>query len=120
MTTKVTTAFVDHPPEWNATATVTPVENFTETASLLISHSLSTIIDNKVAVRVTNTTETPYLFRNETQIVEFSLFTSEQSKFIQPVDTTVLSINRKGDPDLATYLNESFAANKFGEQNNTF
>ena len=36
-TTKTTTAFVDHPSEWKTTGTVTPLEKFTETASLLIS-----------------------------------------------------------------------------------
>ena len=34
MTTKTITAFVDHTSEWNTTGTVTPVEKFTETASL--------------------------------------------------------------------------------------
>ena len=60
MTTKTITAFVDHVSEWNTTGTVTPVEKFTEAASLIISHSMSTIIDKKIAVRVMNTTESPY------------------------------------------------------------
>ena len=57
MTTKTITAFVDHTSEWNTTGTLTPVEKFTETASLLISHSMSTKIDRKIAIRVTSTTE---------------------------------------------------------------
>ena len=44
-TTKTVTDFIDHPSKWNTTGTVTPLEKFTETASLLISHSMSTIID---------------------------------------------------------------------------
>ena len=56
-TTKTITTFVDHSAEWNTTGTVTPLENFTETASPLISCSILTIIDKRVAVRVTNTTE---------------------------------------------------------------
>ena len=52
LTTKTITAFVDHTSEWNTTGTVTPVEKFTETASLLISQSMSTIIDRTIAVRV--------------------------------------------------------------------
>ena len=56
-TTKTITAFIDHPSKWNTTGTVTPLDKFTETASLLISHSMSTIIDKRIAVRVTNTTE---------------------------------------------------------------
>ena len=59
MTTKTITAFVGHSWEWNTTGTVTPVEKFTEAASRIISHLMSTIVDRKLAVRVTNTTESP-------------------------------------------------------------
>ena len=60
-TTTTITAFIYHPSKWNTTGTVTPLEKFTETASLLISHSMSTIIDKRTAVRVTITTESLYL-----------------------------------------------------------
>ena len=78
-TTKTITAFVDHPSEWNTTGAVTPLEKFTEKASLLISHSMPTINDKRRAVRVTNTTESPYLIKKYTQIAEFSVVTPEQS-----------------------------------------
>ena len=83
MTTKTITAFVDHISELNTTGTVTPVEKFTKNASLIISHSMSTITDRKIAARVTNTTESPYTINKNTQIAEFSVVTPEQSKFIK-------------------------------------
>ena len=86
MTTITITAFVDHLSEWNITGTVTPAEKFAETASLIISPSMSTIIDRKIAVRVTNTTESPYTINKNTQPAEFSVVTPEQSKFIKPVE----------------------------------
>ena len=58
-TTKTITAFVDYPSDWNTTGSVKPLEKNTETASLLISHSMSTKIDKTVAVRVTNRTDSP-------------------------------------------------------------
>ena len=64
--TKTTTAFADHPSKWNTTGTVTPSEKFTETTNLLFSHSISTIIDKRKGVRVTNTTESPYLIKKHT------------------------------------------------------
>ena len=76
-TTKTITTFNDHPSKWNTTGTVTPLEKFKETASLLISHSMSTIIDKRIAVRVTNTTESPYLIKKHTQIAEFSVVTPQ-------------------------------------------
>ena len=120
MTTKTITAFVDHVSEWNTTGTVTPVEKFTEAASLIISHSMSTIIDKKIAVRVTNTTESPYTINKKTQIAEFSVVTPEQSRFIKPVDMAILSMIPEGDPDLVTYLTELLRTIKPDQQNNTF
>ena len=64
--TKTITAIVHHPSKWNTTGTVTPLKKFTDTASLLISYSMSTIIDKRIAVRVTNTTEIPYPIKKHT------------------------------------------------------
>ena len=118
MTTKTITAFVDHSSEWNTTGTVAPVEEFTEAASLIISHSTSTIIDRTKAVRVTNTTESPYTINKNTQIAEFSVVIPVQSKFIKPVDTAILSMIPQGDPDLVTYLTELLRTNE--PDQNTF
>ena len=120
MTTKTVTAFVDHISEWNTTGTVTPVEKFTEAASLIISHSMSTIIDRKIAIWVTNTTESPYTINKNTQIAEFSVVNLEQTKFIKPVDTAILSMIPEGNPDMVTYLTELLRTNKPYQQNNTF
>ena len=119
-TTKTITAFIDHPSKWNTTGSVTPLEKFTETASLLISHSISTIIDKRIAFRVTNTTESPYLIKKHTQIAEFSVVTPEQSKHIKPVDMAILSMIPQGNPDLTAYLNELPRTNKPEQQDNTF
>ena len=120
MTTKTVTAFIDHPSKWNTTRTVTPLEKFTETASLLISHSMSTINDKRIAVRVTNTTESPYFIKKHTQIAEFSVVTPEQSKHIKPVDMAILNMMPQDDLDLIAYLNELLKTNKPEHQDNTF
>ena len=114
------TAFVDHTSKWNTTGTVKPLEKFTETAGLLISHSMSTVFDKRLAVRVTKTTESPYLIKTHTQIAVFSVVTPEQSKHIKPVDMAILSMIPQGDPDLTAYLNQLLRTNKPEQQNNTF
>ena len=119
-TTKRITAFIDHPSKWNTTGTVTPLEKFTETANMLISLSMSTIIDKRIAVRVTNLTKSPYLFKKHTQIAEFSVVTPEQSKHIKPVDMAILSMIPQDDPDLTAYLNELLRSSKPEQQDNTF
>ena len=120
MTTKTNTAFVDHVSEWNSNGTLTPLEKFTENASLIISHSMPTITDRKIAVRVTNTTESPHTINKNTQIAEISVGTPEQSKFIKPVDMAILSMIPEGDQDLITYLTELLRTNKPDQQTNTF
>ena len=117
-TTKTITAFIDHPSKWNTTGTVTPLEKFTETAILLISHSMSTIIDKRKAVRVTNTTESPYLVKKHTKIAQFSVVPPEQSKHIKPVD--ILRMIPQDEPDLTAYLNELLRTSKPEQQDNTF
>ena len=119
-TTRTITAFVDHPLKWNTTGTVTPLEKFTETASLLVSHSMSTKIDKKIAVRVTNTTESLYLIKKHTQIAEFSVVTPELSKYIKPVDMAILTLIPQDDPDLTAYLKRLLRTNKPEQRNNTF
>ena len=61
---------------------------------------MSTISDRKIAVRVTNTTESPYTINKITQIAEFSVVTPKQSKFIKPVDTAFLRKIPEGDPGI--------------------
>ena len=99
---------------------LTPVGKFTEAESLLISHSFSTIINKKTAIRITTTTESPYLTQKNTQNAKFSVVTPEQSNFIKPVDTAVLSMIPEGDPDLTTYLSQLLGTNKSKKQSNTF
>ena len=81
---------------------------------------MSTITDKKIALRVTNSTESPYTINKNTQMAEFSVVTPEQSKFIKPVDMATLSMIPEGDPDLITYLTELLQTNKPDQQNNTF
>ena len=105
-TAKTISAFVDYPSKWNPTGTVRPLRKFTETTGLLISHSMSTIIDKRLAVRVTNETEIPYLIKKHTQIVEFSIVTPEQSKHIKLVEMATHSMIPQDDANLTAYSNE--------------
>ena len=120
MTTKTVTAFVDYLSEWNTTCTVTPVEKFTEAANLMMSHSISTIIDRKIALRFTSTRESPYTTNKNTQIADFPVVTPEQSKFIKPIDTVIPNVIPEGDSNLTTYLTELLRMKKPDQQNNTF
>ena len=81
---------------------------------------MAIIIDKRIAVRATNTTESPYLMKKQAQIAEFSVVTPEQSKHINPVDMAILGMIPRGDPDLTSYLNELLRTCKPEQQNSTF
>ena len=81
---------------------------------------MSTIIDKRIAVRVTNTTESSYLIKKHTPIAELSVVTPEQSKHIKPVDMAILSMILHGDSDLTAYLNELLRTNRPEQEDNTF
>ena len=71
LTKETNTAFFDDPSKWTTTGTVTPLEIFTETTSLLITHSRSTIFDKKVTARVTKITDSSYRIKKNTQVLKW-------------------------------------------------
>ena len=79
-----------------------------------------TVFDKQVAVKLTITTELPYLHKNNTQIVEFSVVSPESAKNIKPVYTALFHMLPEGDLDVTTYMNEFLKTNKPHQQNNTF
>ena len=73
-----------------------------------------------MAVRVTNTTQSPYLIIKNTQSAVFSVVAPEQSKFVKPVQTATLSMIPKADPGLTIYRHKILRTNTREKQNNTF
>ena len=81
---------------------------------------MSTKTDKRIAVRVTNTTESQYLIKKYTEIAEFSVVTPEQCKHIKPIDMAILNMIPQGDPDLTAFLNKLPRTNKPEQPSNTF
>ena len=86
----------------------------------MILHSMYTIFCRRRVIRVTNTTESPYLIKKKTQLAEFLVVTPEQSKHIKPADMAILRMFPQGDLDLIAYLNELLRTNEPEQQNKTF
>ena len=57
----------------NITGTVTALRSFIETASLLIFHSVSTIVDKKLEFRVNIIIESVYTIKGNARIPEFAV-----------------------------------------------
>ena len=65
-TAKTSTTFADHPSETVTTGTVSPLQKNKETESLLIPHSLRTLISKDMADRKFNTTKSIFLIKKRT------------------------------------------------------
>ena len=118
MTTNAISAYANHPSQFKTTGLTTPVKQYPETATLLISHSM--LIEKENPTRVTNVGDSPYTLKKNTQVADFKLLTSKQSKFIKPVDTAILQMLPSDDPDLTPYLNELLKSNKQESQETNF
>ena len=81
---------------------------------------MSTMFNKRIAARVTQTTESPYLIKKNTQNAKFSVVTPEQSKNIKQVDIAILSMTPQVDPDLTACLNELLRTNKCEQQKKHF
>ena len=71
-------------------------------------------------MRVTNTTETPYLIKGNAKNAEFSVVAPEQVLSIEPVDTAILSTFPESDPDLTASLRKIRRTNEPEQQGNNF
>ena len=77
---------MEHNRDCNTIAEVYGKSKFADYNSRLL------ITDQRTAVRVTDTTEPPYLIKKKTQIAEFSVVTPEQPNFIKPVHMAILKM----------------------------
>ena len=74
----------------------------------------------KVALKVTNTTQSLYLIKKNIQFLELSEVNPEENIFINPVDTETPSSFPEADTELTTYVNELLRTSKPEQQSNRF
>ena len=80
-----------HLMDHDATGIVTPSQQFEIHDSIFITESLSTVNNNAIGYQIINVSELPYTITLDTHLADFKLLTPEQIKYIQPVDTALLS-----------------------------
>ena len=102
MVTRNIKAYTNFNSHFRTTGIITPIDQYTENATLLVSHSMSAMTNGEIPIRVTNVGETPYTLKRNTQIAEFSILTPEQSKFVKPVDTAILQVLPYDDQSLSS------------------
>ena len=106
---KTITSFIEFSSKWTATGFVNPTETLTKTARLLILHSMSSLTDKKVELRITETTESPYTTKKKKHAGKFAVVVPNESKFPKLIESSVIP---EGDPDLTKYLSDGLCTNK--------
>ena len=84
-----------HLMDHNATEIVTPSQQYENLDSMFITAPLSTVNNDAIGYQIINVFELPYTITMDTHLADFKILTPEQFKYIQPVDTALLSFMRQ-------------------------
>ena len=110
---------IDH----DATGIVTPSAHLGDHDTLFLVSSLCTINNNAVGYRICNFSKLPYKITTDAQFVDFLVSTPKQMNFIEPMNTSTLTIimhqHTKDTKDTEVYLNELFKVNNKTKLNST-
>ena len=88
---------------------------------LLICRALSSILNNKPMVQISNFLDHLYTFKRETHIANFSILTPEQTKHIRPVNpTSVRHLLKNNHDDAIHYINRLLKTSETEEVKETF
>ena len=104
---------IDH----NAAEIVTPSSHMEEHENIFITSSLSTVNNNAVGYQVINFSDMPYTLPVDTHMAEVRVLTSEQIKYIKPVDPSTLTFmmhQHMENTDL--YLNQQMKTNQSSDE----
>ena len=85
---------------------INPATNHCSGDPLVVASSISTASNQKIDVRVTNTTPTPYTIKKNTRVAEFKIMSPEEPKELKPLNTAALKVLPEDDSeDAITYIN---------------
>ena len=72
-----------------------------------MASSISTAVERKLDIRVTNTALTPYTRRKNTTVAELKIMSPEEAKELKPINTASLEVLTEDDSeDAVIYINE--------------
>ena len=120
-TTQTITAYVDTSSTIDTTGVINPATNHCSADPLVVASSISTASNQKIDVRVTNTTPTPYTIKKYTTIAEFKIISPEEAKELKPLNTAALNVLTEDDSeDAIVYINELLKTSDKPSNNQNF
>ena len=91
----------------DTTGVINPAINHCSGNTLVMASSISTAVDRKLDIRVTNTTHAPYTITKNTTVAEFKIMSPEEVKEWKPMNTAALKVLTEDDSeDAIIYINE--------------
>ena len=87
----------------------------------MVASSISTASNQKIDIRVTNTTPTPYTIKRNTTIAEFKILSPEEAKELKPLNSAALKVLAEDDSeDAMVYINELLKTSEKPSHNQNF
>ena len=87
------------------TGAVQPLQQFDETATIIVAPALATAHNKRINLRIANLTDFPHTIKNHTKLAELQILKPEDTKQIRPIDVATLTTLRDPD-DTHMYVNE--------------
>ena len=106
-TTQTITVHTDVSSNIVPTGVINPAINHCSGNTLVVASSISTAVDRKLDIRVTNTAHTPYTIKKNTTVAEFKIMSPKEAKELKPLNTEALKVLTEDDSeDAIIYVNE--------------
>ena len=81
----------------DTTGVINPAINHCSGHTLIVASSISTVVNRKLDIRVTNTAHTPYKIKKKTTVAEFKILSPEEAKEFKPLNTAALKVLTDND-----------------------
>ena len=102
--TRIIYASISVSTEHPITGTIQPLPHFDECSKLMIAPAITKARNEKVAIKIANTTDFPHTIATDTKVAELQILKPEETKMIRPVDIAALNLLTEHD-DVVTYMN---------------
>ena len=87
------------------TGAVQPLQQFVETATIIVAPALATAHKKRINLRIANMTDFPHTIKNHTKLAELQILRPEDTEQIRAIDVATLSTLQDPD-DTHMYVNE--------------
>ena len=85
----------------NTTGIIHPTEQYSGDNQIARASSISTVLNSKIEVRVTNTSPAPFTLKKNPTSAKFTILSPQEAKQLQPLNSAALKVLTDDNSDQA-------------------